>query len=91
LAGVRKTAFVRIGVTGSTAIERKIRVPRLALCIRDMALLASNVGVCASQRILGLGVIEGCRRFPVLEIVAALAIGSKPSLVLIAMATATLG
>jgi hypothetical protein len=77
-------------VTGVATIEGKIGVTRLALRIRNVTLLTSNVCMCPSQRILGLRVIELCSRLPILEVVTRLAIGSETSLVLVAVAAGAL-
>jgi hypothetical protein len=90
LTGTREASFVRIGMAGIAPIEWQIGVARFSPSIRNVAFLTSNLYVCASQRILGLGVVERRGCFPALEVVARLAIGAKPSLVLVAMATATL-
>lgn len=63
--------------------ERDADITRLIVCPRRVAFLACDLRVLPGQRISGLRVIELRNVFPVLEVVALLAIRSEPAIVFI--------
>jgi len=71
LAGLRERAVMRIGVAITALGKGNAGEPRLPARRRGgMALLARDLCVKARQRESRLGVIEICRCFPVVEVVA---------------------
>ncbi len=88
-ASLREAATVRILVAIRTLIEWNARVLRLSIRSIRMTLRALHLRVHASKRIARLRVIElaHVHRFPILEVVAGLAIRSEASLVLILVAS----
>lgn len=88
-AGLLETAVMRILMAVVAFAEGKTLVARLAIGAGCMTLFALHLLVLSGERIAGLGVIEGLRDvFPVVEIVAGLALLTEASLVEILMAGA---
>jgi len=54
-----------------------------------MAFLTGDLGMQTSQRVFGFGVIEVRNVFPIGKVMALLAIGTEPSVVLVLMAGGT--
>ena len=88
LANLRESAAMRILVAIRTLIEYDAGVLRLPIRAIGVALCALHLRVHASQRITCFGMIElaDAHRFPILEVVARLAIRSKPALMLVLVA-----
>src|SRR6185312_11386360 len=90
LAGAGKSAAVRVAVAVGAGAERKPHVLRLAVCARQVALLAGHLLMQAGKRIARAAVIKAAQRprknLPVIEPVALLAVLSQTALVLVFMA-----
>lgn len=83
---LRETAAMRISMAVRTSIESQAGPSRLIVAARGVTFLTSDLGVQAGERIAGLVVVELRDIFPVVEIVALLAILPQAAMVLVLMA-----
>lgn len=87
LARLRSEApFVGVGMTVAAFSECQPHIPGLIVRAGRVTLLARNLCVKPSQRILGLVVVKLRDILPILEIVALLAVLSQPAVVLVFVA-----
>jgi len=86
LAGLRKSSLMRIGVAVSAFAEHKAHVAGFVIGTRCVAFLASDLGVQSGQGIFGFVVIELRNVFPVLKVMALLAVRSEAPIVFVFMA-----
>ena len=85
LAGLRKTSFVRIGVTVGALAKNEVHVTRLVVRTRRMAFLTIDLRMQTGQRVFGFVVIKLGDVFPVLKIVTLLAVGAESAVVFVFM------
>jgi hypothetical protein len=75
-----------IGVAVSAFAEHKAHVARLVIGTRCVTFLASDLGVQSGQGIFGFVVIELRNVFPILKVVALLAVRAEAPVVFVFMA-----
>jgi hypothetical protein len=86
LAGLGEAAFVRIGVAIGALTESKTNIARFVVSTGRVAFLASDLGVQSGQRIFSFVVIELRNVFPILEVVALLAVRAQSAIVFVFVA-----
>src|ERR1700680_3723841 len=93
LAALRKTSMMRILMAIRTLVEWDSRVSRLGLRARRMTFRARNLSMQSRQRIARPRMVElaDANRLPILEVVALLTTGPKPTAVRVLMAGRTGG
>jgi len=86
LAGLRKSSLMRIAVAVGAFAEHKAHVARLVIGTRCVTFLASDLGMQSGQGIFGFVVIELRNVFPILKVMALLAVRAEPPIVFVLMA-----